>query len=551
MRSRTKKLGVAVLTILLSVTSTAYADYTAVYDNSQKAIEISGNCIPGKAVVISVYKDTAAAPILADAVKSGTDGYYFFTMLLPKNLSGGKYYLKVGGEEIVYDFMYVDEDSITARLEELNAAAAQGGTIFENYLTANAAALSLDPQLLEQYGDRTSLIFCLNLAEPGLTDANDFINQYYQAVALAKISRGEAFDEVMQQYGRYLQFDAQEIYTALRADEQARFVVRLEGTVLMERPAEEAFRREALMSQLEAAATWERLRNVILGIDSNGETINENFSILNPDTTDYDNLTDQNAFYKALFTRKRYFTTLEAVTAQFEATAEECVESETPVRNSGASGGGGSGGAGHQSSSWYDVASNEPIKLGEDDQVQRETAVILSDIDGHWAQADIQALCDAKILTGYEDGTFQPDRTITRAEFAAVLARAFTLGDTALAPVAFSDVTAEDWYYEAIYEVQRAGIIQGYDGKFEPNAEITRQDMCVMIYRALNLTDESVPQFADADSIAVYARDAVGVLAEMGIVQGTDTGNFAPNDTATRAESAAIINRCRNQEVSE
>ena len=113
----------------------AYADYTAVYDNSQKAIEISGNCIPGKAVVISVYKDTAAAPILADAVKSGTDGYYFFTMLLPKNLSGGKYYLKVGGEEIVYDFMYVDEDSITARLEELNAAAAQGGTIFENYLT--------------------------------------------------------------------------------------------------------------------------------------------------------------------------------------------------------------------------------------------------------------------------------------------------------------------------------------------------------------------------------------------------------------------------------
>ena len=75
------------------------------------------------------------------------------------------------------------------------------------------------------------------------------------------------------------------------------------------------------------------------------------------------------------------------------------MESETPVRNSGASGGGGSGGAGHQSSSWYDVASNEPIKLGEDDQVQRETAVILSDIDGHWAQADIQALCDAKILT--------------------------------------------------------------------------------------------------------------------------------------------------------
>ena len=68
--------------------------------------------------------------------------------------------------------------------------------------------MSLDPQLLEQYGDRTSLIFCLNLAEPGLTDANDFINQYYQAVALAKISRGEAFDEVCSSMGGYLQFDA-------------------------------------------------------------------------------------------------------------------------------------------------------------------------------------------------------------------------------------------------------------------------------------------------------------------------------------------------------
>ena len=98
----------------------------------------------------------------------------------------------------------------------------------------------------------------------------------------------------------------------MRADEQARFVVRLEGTVLMERPAEEAFGAKHLCLSLKPLQPGKGCGNVILGIDSNGETINENFSILNPDTTDYDNLTDQNAFYKALFTRKRYFTTLEA-----------------------------------------------------------------------------------------------------------------------------------------------------------------------------------------------------------------------------------------------
>ena len=110
----------------------------------------------------------------------------------------------------------------------------------------------------------------------------------------------------------------------------------------------------------------------------------------------------------------------------------------------------------------------------------------------------------------------------------------------------FSDVTASDWYAPWILTAAQNGIALGSGDCFEPNAEITRQDMAVMLYRvaqkkliALDFARESV--FADSSEISPYAQKAVFALADAGIISGMQENLFQPHAPATRAQAAKII----------
>jgi hypothetical protein len=129
----------------------------------------------------------------------------------------------------------------------------------------------------------------------------------------------------------------------------------------------------------------------------------------------------------------------------------------------------------------------------------------------HWAFYQIESLIDNKVISGYSDGTFRPGQSITRAEVAAMLTKAFDLepGDAS-----FSD-TEEHWAKEAINAAASAGFLSGYpDGSFKPTAEITRQEIVVAL--STGLTEESdlnveeqLEDFEDADAIAEWARKPI------------------------------------------
>ena len=169
-----------------------------------------------------------------------------------------------------------------------------------------------------------------------------------------------------------------------------------------------------------------------------------------------------------------------------------------------------------------------------------------------WAKTNIEVMASKGIITGVGDGRFNPGANITRAEFAAMLVREFKLQDSA-ASSSFSDVSAKDWFYSSVSSAVKAGLITGRpDGKFAPMENITRQDMAVMLARALTKlkgkaqntgTASYVEKFNDKGNISEYARQSADMAVKYSLITGQPGGLFAPGELATRAQAAAVIYR--------
>lgn len=177
-----------------------------------------------------------------------------------------------------------------------------------------------------------------------------------------------------------------------------------------------------------------------------------------------------------------------------------------------------------------------------------QNPVTFQDIASHWSKGDVESLAAKMIVTGRTEQTFVPNASVTRAEFAALVVRALGLSADA-ASGSFRDVVSSDWYAEAIRAAVDADIINGYtDGTFKPNRTITREEMAVMAYNALeyagyNPVDAAKAHFADASSIGVWSQAAVYELAGLDILNGDPKQRFHPKSNATRGESAAVLHR--------
>lgn len=172
--------------------------------------------------------------------------------------------------------------------------------------------------------------------------------------------------------------------------------------------------------------------------------------------------------------------------------------------------------------------------------------VNFTDINGHWADKHIKEAVQQCLINGYPDHTFQPDKTVSRAEFTLMLARALQLEGNAK-PLAFADRNQiGDWAQPAISLAVQAGIINGYeDGSFRPDAQISRVEMAAMIIRALNveLPSDHSTSFADDADIPGWAKGYAAAAAEEGIIRGRDGNQFAPNEHTTRAEAVVMLLR--------
>lgn len=166
------------------------------------------------------------------------------------------------------------------------------------------------------------------------------------------------------------------------------------------------------------------------------------------------------------------------------------------------------------------------------------------DTAGHWAEASIERWSGYGIIQG-SNGKFDPDGQLTCAQLATILARLLKL--PAAKDAGFIDNPADAWYYDAINRCAAAGILKGNgDGTVTPNASITRERAMVMLARALGIEPLSRPdlsKYADVTQVSPYAQGYLAALIEAGIVGGVTADRLAPQDNITRAATVTILDR--------
>ena len=177
-----------------------------------------------------------------------------------------------------------------------------------------------------------------------------------------------------------------------------------------------------------------------------------------------------------------------------------------------------------------------------------------SDIAGNWAEPFIKALVEKDIIKGYPDGTFRPDRAVTRAEYAALLNKAFTLQPVRAARK-FKDVSNNYWASEVIQKATQAGFLAGYpNGTFAPSQNITRIQSLVAVVNGSKLTPtgnlDINSVFGDAAQVPSYGQNALVAATQRCAAVSVEYdssrlpgGNFGPNTVATRADVAAYIHQ--------
>ena len=200
----------------------------------------------------------------------------------------------------------------------------------------------------------------------------------------------------------------------------------------------------------------------------------------------------------------------------------------------------------------------DEVTVPDEGATQRPIEKSFSDMNqAPWAEKAIYALYDMGIINGYPDKTFKPNNPVTRAEFAKIITLAsgrYQEKDKAAYVSAFWDVPQTQWHYSYVSAALKFGFIKGRSQTiFDPESNITRADLCLIVYRyvksinpefkAKTNPDGSAITFADASLVPVWDAEAVNALYSTGVAPLRDTVNnkFEPTLPATRAECALIV----------
>ncbi|MBC7961259.1 MAG: S-layer homology domain-containing protein [Vallitaleaceae bacterium] len=180
--------------------------------------------------------------------------------------------------------------------------------------------------------------------------------------------------------------------------------------------------------------------------------------------------------------------------------------------------------------------------------------VNFEDINGHWSKENIVFLCSKQLLKGVGDNKFDPNKKITRAEYMAMVLRAINEKVITQDTTVYTDIKPTDWYYDVVETASDLGLVAGYnDHTFQPNKSITRQEMTAIAEKAIfyktkhrPIMDETLTvldAYSDKNLISSWARNSVAIATSYTLVNGKANQQFDPNGISTRAEGAAIMTR--------
>ena len=278
--------------------------------------------------------------------------------------------------------------------------------------------------------------------------------------------------------------------------------------------------KEAVLANIE---TKDELREFVLSLDA--------------DFDDYEDLSEAD---KKTVINKLFNNMPKSVDLLIEKFEKYSADAGSDDSSSGSGGGGSSGGRGSVGGAVAGTHVGTVSGTGD-----AQAVVTFGDTASHWAKEYIEMLSGKKIVAGYANGMFYPNRNVTRAEFSKMVAVAMGIEPDAVSRAMFKDVSDADWHKPYVAAMAKAGIITGYEGYFRPDDYITREDMAVIICRALTYKGTALSgtaEFADMDKASDYATEAISKLGGSKIINGSNN-EYRPKDMSTRAETSAVIAR--------
>ena len=175
------------------------------------------------------------------------------------------------------------------------------------------------------------------------------------------------------------------------------------------------------------------------------------------------------------------------------------------------------------------------------------------DVEKHWAKAAVNDMGSRLVITGNTNGMFEPQKDITRAEFAAIVVNGLGLMRPGTGKSNFTDVQKDKWYYDAVSIASEYGLVAGYgNGKFGPNDKVTREQAMAIISKAMDITglkvqlasgeqEKLLSAFKDGTTAAEYSKSGIAACLKAELVKGQSNGLIAPKSNITRAEVAVIV----------
>ncbi|WP_017814176.1 S-layer homology domain-containing protein [Paenibacillus shenyangensis] len=169
-------------------------------------------------------------------------------------------------------------------------------------------------------------------------------------------------------------------------------------------------------------------------------------------------------------------------------------------------------------------------------------SVNTTDIQHHWAKNVLIDWQNKGYISGFQDGSLQPDQSVTRSQLAALINKSF--GFTSSVPIHYRDVQPSDWYYNDIAIAKAQGYMEGYkDSTFHPEQQVTRQELAVILTSIKKLKSSgSASRMKDTANSPSWSKGSIGAVIDNGLMNGDEKG-FRPKDTTTRAEAVTVLNR--------
>jgi len=553
---KTKILSV-VLVLILAFSCVAYADmsmYAPAFDYDTLKLEVSGNTTNNykEGITLSVMPyntdrsmltDDAVSvgSMLIDYVVSQNDGSFTYSATLNEEFAPGKYtvYADTLSQSATATFILVVGSKAQGVISSVNGAATPGEV--KTVIGNNTELLAIDATEFAKYADYISKVIYASKPAGGY-GVGDFVKQYNTAYAVALLKNGViTINGLVKDYGSIIGIDADE-YNTLTDVAKAELGKLIRAETIYEGDIMN-YAYNFVLAKIKTAA----------GYEEQGGYIIDNADFIGIDLDKYNSIT--NKFYKDKALKLVFntnFASLEAVKTAWNNAVDNAYSEWKGDKNtaggSGGGGGGGGGGGAIGTDNGFTVTDTEDVE----DMIATEEAkptydedksMPFTDVSTHWAYATIKSMYAKGIVNGYDDGTFKPNNTVTRAEFVKMLTGAITLATTDISSITFTDVADSDWYAECVKLAAANGLVQGHDGKFRPLDKISRQDAAIVIYNAISgagYTLNGEKTFDDTSDISDYAKASVSALAANGVINGSD-GNFLPLNTLTRAEAVKLI----------